>query len=133
VVELSSSDFFTLRFKRVIRPSSSDFDPQILKRVVSFHPRFKLCQFLSSGLGLNPQILKMIGDVEENRRKLAHTSFNNEDANSRVNSIQLGEDDADQDAWEYLRKTQADASVKTPRKMVTLAQMRAAAKARPDP
>jgi hypothetical protein len=92
-----------------------------------------LCQFLSSGLGLNPQILKMIGDVEENRRKLAHTSFNNEDANSRVNSIQLGEDDADQDAWEYLRKTQADASVKTPRKMVTLAQMRAAAKARPDP
>jgi hypothetical protein len=98
VVELSSSDFFTLGFKRAIGPSSSDFDPQILKRVVSFHPRFKLFmkgQFLSSGLGLNPQILKMIGDVGENRRKLAHTSFNNEDANSRVNSIQLGEDDAD--------------------------------------
>jgi hypothetical protein len=31
------------------------------------------------------------------------------------------EDDVDQDAWEYLRKTRAEASVKMPRKMVTRA------------
>ena len=48
-----------------------------------------------------------------------------EDANSRGNYVQLGEDDVYQDAWEYLRKTQVDASVKT-RKMVTRSQMQAA-------
>jgi hypothetical protein len=49
-------------------------------------------------------------------------SFNNEDTNSRANSVQPGEDDVDQDAWQYLRKTRTDASVKTPRKMVTHAR-----------
>jgi hypothetical protein len=48
-----------------------------------------------------------------------------EDANSRENSIQPGEDDVDQDAWEYLRKTRADASVKTPWKIVIRSQMHA--------
>ena len=42
-----------------------------------------------------------------------------EDVNLGENSIQLGEDDVDQDALEYLRKTLADANVKTPQKMVT--------------
>jgi hypothetical protein len=55
-----------------------------------------------------------------------------EDVNSRANSLQPGEDDVDQDAWEYLRKTRADASVETPRKMVTRAQTRATAEAHPD-
>ena len=50
----------------------------------------------------------------------------------RDNFVQPGEDDVDQDAWEYLRKTRADASVKTPRNMVTRAQMRDAAEARPN-
>ena len=54
-----------------------------------------------------------------------------EDANLRANSVQPEEDDVDQDAWEYLRKTQADASVKTPQ-MVTCSQTQAATKAHPD-
>jgi hypothetical protein len=52
--------------------------------------------------------------------------------NSRANSLQPREDDVDQDAWEYLRKTRANANVKTPRKMVTRAQMRTATEPRPD-
>ena len=73
-----------------------------------------------------------MSDVRGNKRKLAPTSFNNEDTNSRTNFIQSEEDDVGQDDWEYLRKTRADASVKTPRKMVTRAQTRAVAEARPD-
>jgi hypothetical protein len=41
--------------------------------------------------------------------------------------------DVDQDAWKYFRKTRADASVKTPKKVVTRVQMRATAEACPDP
>jgi hypothetical protein len=71
-------------------------------------------------------------DVVRNMRKLTFMSFNKEDVNSRANSVQPGKDDVDQDAWEYFRKTKVDASVKTPRKIVTLAQMRAATEACPD-
>jgi hypothetical protein len=67
-----------------------------------------------------------------NMRKLAFMSFNKEDVNSRVNFVQPGEDDVDQDAWEYFKKTRVDASVKTLKKIVTCAQMRAAAEACPD-
>jgi hypothetical protein len=34
-----------------------------------------------------------------------------EDANSRANSLQPGEDDADRDAWEYMRKNGRDMEV----------------------
>jgi hypothetical protein len=39
---------------------------------------------------------------------------------------QVKANDVDQDAWVCLRKTRADASVKTPRKMVTRSQTQAA-------
>ena len=42
-----------------------------------------------------------------------------EDVNSRENSVQPGVDDVDHNAWNYMRKTWKDGSVKTPRKMVT--------------
>jgi hypothetical protein len=35
------------------------------------------------------------------------------DVNSRANSIQPGEDDVDHNAWDYIRKTRKDGSVKT--------------------
>ena len=37
-----------------------------------------------------------------------------EDTNSRVNSLQPGEDDVDRDAWEYMRKKRRDAKVEPP-------------------
>ena len=40
--------------------------------------------------------------------------------------------DVDQDAWEYLRKTHANACVKTPRRMVTHFQTQATIEARSD-
>jgi hypothetical protein len=40
------------------------------------------------------------------------------DVNLRVNFVQPG-DSSDHNAWDYMRKTQKDGSVKTPRKMVT--------------
>jgi hypothetical protein len=45
--------------------------------------------------------------------------FSEEDANSRVNYVQPGEDDVNQNTWEYMRKTRANGSVKTHQKMVT--------------
>jgi hypothetical protein len=42
-----------------------------------------------------------------------------EDVNLRANSLQPGGDDVDHNAWDYMRRTQKDGSVKTPRKMVT--------------
>jgi hypothetical protein len=43
----------------------------------------------------------------------------NDDANSRTNSLQPGEDDVDQIALEFTRMNRSDVSVRTPRKMVT--------------
>jgi hypothetical protein len=42
-----------------------------------------------------------------------------DDVNSRANSVQPGEDDVDHNAWDYMRRTRKDGSVKTPLKMVT--------------
>jgi hypothetical protein len=42
-----------------------------------------------------------------------------DDVNSRANSVQPGEDNVDHNAWDYMRRTRKDGSVKTPRKMVT--------------
>jgi hypothetical protein len=42
-----------------------------------------------------------------------------DDVNLRANSVQPREDDVDHNAWDYMRKTWKDGSVKTPRKMVT--------------
>ena len=42
-----------------------------------------------------------------------------EDVNSRANFVQLGEDDVNHNAWDYMRKTRKNGSIKTPRKMVT--------------
>ena len=53
-----------------------------------------------------------------------------EDANLRVISVQPRENDVDQEAWEYLRKTQADANVNTPRRMVTCSQTQATTESR---
>jgi hypothetical protein len=45
-----------------------------------------------------------------------------EDANSRMNSLQPGEDDVDQIASEFMKTNKSDVSVKTPRRMVTCSQ-----------
>jgi hypothetical protein len=45
-----------------------------------------------------------------------------EDANSRTNSLQPGEDDVDQIASEFMKTNRSDVSVKTPRRMVTHSQ-----------
>jgi hypothetical protein len=37
-----------------------------------------------------------------------------EDVNSRANFVQPGDDDVDQSAWEFMRKTRVDASVTSP-------------------
>jgi hypothetical protein len=50
-----------------------------------------------------------------------------EDANSRANSLQPGEDDVDQDAWDYMRNKGRDVKVEPPRRMTTRSQTRAAA------
>ena len=50
-----------------------------------------------------------------------------EDTNSRANSLQPGEDDADRDAWKYMRKKRRDIEVDPPRRMTTRSQTRAAA------
>jgi hypothetical protein len=50
-----------------------------------------------------------------------------EDANSRANSLQPGEDDVDRDAWEYMRKKGRDIEVEPPRRMTTRSQTRATA------
>jgi hypothetical protein len=50
-----------------------------------------------------------------------------EDVNSRANSIQPGEDDADRDAWEYMRKKGRDIEVEPPQRMTTSFQTRAVA------
>jgi hypothetical protein len=42
-----------------------------------------------------------------------------EDANSRVNSLQHGEDDVDRNAWEYMRKNGRDMEVEPPQRMMT--------------
>jgi hypothetical protein len=47
-----------------------------------------------------------------------------EDANSRTNSLQPGEDDVDQIASEFMKTNRSDVSVKTPRRMVTCSQTR---------
>jgi hypothetical protein len=47
-----------------------------------------------------------------------------EDANSRTNSLQPGEDDVDQIASEFMKTNKSDVSVKTPRRMVTHSQTR---------
>jgi hypothetical protein len=47
-----------------------------------------------------------------------------QNANSRTNSLQLGEDDVDQIALEFTRINRSDVSVRTPRKMVTRSQDR---------
>jgi hypothetical protein len=47
-----------------------------------------------------------------------------EDVNSRANSIQPGEDNVDHNAWDYIRKTWKDGSMKTPQKMVTRSNAR---------
>jgi hypothetical protein len=47
-----------------------------------------------------------------------------EDANSRANSLQPGEDDADHDAWEYMRKNGRDMEVEPPWRMTTRSQTR---------
>ena len=49
-----------------------------------------------------------------------------EDTNSRANSLQHGEDDVDQDAWEYMRKKGRDVKVEPPQRMTTHSQTRAA-------
>jgi hypothetical protein len=41
-----------------------------------------------------------------------------------VNSLQPGEDDADRDAWEYMRKNGRDMEVEPPRRMTTRSQTR---------
>jgi hypothetical protein len=46
------------------------------------------------------------------------------DANSRANSLQPGEDDADRDAGEYMRKNGRDMEVEPPRRMMTRSQTR---------
>jgi hypothetical protein len=55
-----------------------------------------------------------------------------EDANSRVNSLQPGEDDVDQIALEFRRTNGNDVSVKTPKRMVTCLQTRRTEEDRPD-
>jgi hypothetical protein len=50
-----------------------------------------------------------------------------EDANSRVNSLQPGKDDADRDAWEYMRKKGRDIELEPPQRMTTRSQTKAAA------
>jgi hypothetical protein len=47
-----------------------------------------------------------------------------EDANSRTNSLQPGEDDVDQIASEFMKTNRSDVSGKTPRRMVTRSQTR---------
>jgi hypothetical protein len=47
-----------------------------------------------------------------------------EDANSRANSLQPGEDDADRDAGEYMRKNGRDMEVEPPQRMMTRSQTR---------
>jgi hypothetical protein len=42
-----------------------------------------------------------------------------EDVNSRANSLQLGKDDVDRDAWEYIRKKGRDVEVEPPWRMTT--------------
>jgi hypothetical protein len=55
-----------------------------------------------------------------------------EDTNSRTNSLQLGEDDVDQIASEFMKTNRSDASAKTPRRMVTRSQTRRTGEHRPD-
>jgi hypothetical protein len=55
-----------------------------------------------------------------------------EDANSRTNSLQPGEDDVDQIASEFMKTNRSDVSVKTPRRMVTRSQTRRTGEYRPD-
>jgi hypothetical protein len=50
-----------------------------------------------------------------------------EDANSRANSLQPGEDDVDQDAWDYMRNKGRDVTMEPPRRMTTRSQTIAAA------
>jgi hypothetical protein len=50
-----------------------------------------------------------------------------EDANSRANSLQLGEDDVDQDACEYMKKKRKDGKVEPPQRMATGSKTRATA------
>jgi hypothetical protein len=45
-----------------------------------------------------------------------------QDANSRANSLQPWEDDADRDAGEYMRKNGRDMEVEPPRRMMTRSQ-----------
>jgi hypothetical protein len=45
-----------------------------------------------------------------------------EDANSRTNSLQPGEDDVDQIASKFMRTNRIDVSMKTPQRMVTCSQ-----------
>ena len=56
-------------------------------------------------------------------RKLAPTSFNKEDANSRANSransLRPGEDDVNRDAWEFMRKKRRGVKVEPPWSMAT--------------
>jgi hypothetical protein len=44
-----------------------------------------------------------------------------------ANYVQTGEDDIDQDAWEYMRKKRKDVKVEPPQRMVTRSQTRVAA------
>jgi hypothetical protein len=55
-----------------------------------------------------------------------------EDANSRTNSLQLGEDDVDQIASEFVKTNRSDVSVKTPQRMVTRSQTRRTGEHRPN-
>jgi hypothetical protein len=55
-----------------------------------------------------------------------------EDANSRTNSLQPGEDDVDQIASEFMKTNRSDVSMKTPWRMVTRSQTRRTREHRPD-
>jgi hypothetical protein len=55
-----------------------------------------------------------------------------DDANSRTNSLQPGEDDVDQIALKFMKTNTSDVSVKTPRRMVTRSQTRRTREHRPD-
>jgi hypothetical protein len=55
-----------------------------------------------------------------------------EDAYSRTNSLQPGEDDVDQIASEFMKTNRSDVSIKTPRRMVTRSQTRRARQLCPD-
>jgi hypothetical protein len=55
-----------------------------------------------------------------------------EDANSRTNFLQLGEDDVDQIASEFIKTNRSDISIKTPWRMVTRSQTRRIREHRPD-